>query len=283
MKKYLTMAILKQFDPLIIEEVEESCFSCSHHSHSYYEMVYIDSGKGKHLFNDDVVPYEMGNLFLIAPGDYHSFQIDEPTHFIYIKFTESYFESKQHLAPDEFRVGSPEILMEMKWLKEVKICIKPPCDSILRSTVHNLMGYASSLDVSNSPIVYYQLLSIFGMIREILRERNLNPSINGVNFEKLLSYLHENIYDRNKLGVSTVANKFNISTTYFSNYFKRHFNVSYQSYLDQYRVSLIKKRLAVGGVKLKEIALEFGFTDTSHLTKTFKKVTGLTPKQYNGH
>ncbi len=251
------MAILKQFDPLIIEEVEETSYSCSHHSHSYYEMVYINAGRGDHLFNEDLVSYETGDMFLLAPGDYHSFEIAEPTTFTYIKFTESYFESKQHLAPDEFRVGSPEILMEMKWLKEVKICIKSPCDKILLATVKNLVTYAQFKDVSNSPIVYYQLLSIFGMIREILRERA--PSGNGdtPNFEKLLSYLHENIYDRQKLTVREVAGRFNISPTYFSNYFRKHFDVSYQEYLDQYRISLVKKRLAVGGIKLKEIALEF--------------------------
>lgn len=275
------MKLLKQFDPLIIEDVEETTFSCSHHSHSYYELVYIHSGKGTHLFNTDSVPYENGDLFLIAPGDQHSFEIELPTHFTYIKFTDSYFESKKHLAPDEFQMGSPEILMEMKWLKEVKICIKAPCDKILRSTVNNLIEYHKAKNVVSSPIVYYQLLSIFGMIKEILRDRNTNMSKDEINFEKLISYLHENIYDREKLSVKSVAEKFNISTTYFSNYFKRHFDISYQEYLDKYRVSLIEKRLTIGGLKIKEIASEFGFTDASHLSKTFKRITGKTPKGYN--
>lgn len=273
------MKLLKQFDPLIIEDVEETTFSCSHHSHSYYELVYIQSGKGTHLFNNDLVPYEKGDLFLIAPGDQHSFEIKGSTHFTYIKFTDSYFESKKHLAPDEFQMGSPEILMEMKWLKEVKICIKAPCDKILQSTINNLIEYHKAKDVTNSPIVYYQLLSIFGMIKEILRERNI--SRDEINFEKLISYLHENIYDREKLAVKSVAEKFNISGTYFSNYFKRHFDISYQAYLDKYRISLIEKRLTIGGLKIKEIANEFGFTDASHLSKTFRRITGKSIKEYS--
>lgn len=272
--------VLKQFDPLIIEEIKETSFSCYHHSHSYYEIVYIHSGEGKHRFNEDLVSYQKGDLFLIAPGDQHSFEIKEPTHFIYIKFTDFYFESKRHLSPDEFRIGSPEILMEMKWLKEVKICIKSPCNRILRSTMDNLVEYGKFKDVSNSPIVYYQLLSVFGMIREILRERNVNVTGNTLNHEQLVSYIHENIYERENLQVKHIAEKFNISPSYFSNFFKRHFNSSYQEYLDEYRISLVKKRLDIGGMKLKEIASEFGFTDTSHLAKTFKRVTGFSPKQY---
>jgi AraC-type DNA-binding domain-containing proteins len=274
------MKILKQFDPLVIEDVQETSFSCSHHSHTYYELVYIQSGKGKHLFNDTRVTYSDGDLFLLAPSDEHSFEIDEPTHFTYIKFTESYFESKKHLAPDEFRIGSPEFLMQMKWLKEVKICIEDPCKTILKNTINNIVKYDLSKSVSSSPIIYYQLLSVFGIIREVLKDRNISQNKLELNFEKLLSYIHENIYDRDKLLVKNVAEHFHISVSYFSNYFKRHFDIAYQEYLDNYRVTLIEKRLNVGGLKLKQIADEFGFTDVSHLSKTFRKVKGFAPKDY---
>ena len=45
-------------------------------------------------------------------------------------------------------------------------------------------------------------------------------------------------------------------------------------------MTLIEKRLLIGGLKLKQIALEFGFTDTSHLSKTFKRVKGIAPQKY---
>ncbi|WP_207536317.1 helix-turn-helix domain-containing protein [Desertivirga arenae] len=274
------MKVFRQFDPLLVDDVKETSFTCSHHSHTYYEIVYIHSGEGQHLFNNDKVAYTAGDLFLIAPGDQHSFQIQEPTHFTYIKFTEAYFESKKHLSPDEFKVGSPEILMEMKWLKDVKIELYEPCREILHATINNIILYSSYRELASSPIVYYQLLSIFGIIREVLKSRNNNVNKAELNFEKLLSYLHENIYDREKLLVRNVSAYFHISVTYFSNYFKRNFGISYQDYLDNYRVMLIEKRLAVGGLKLKEIAREFGFTDVSHLSKAFKRVKGVTPKKY---
>lgn len=274
------MKILNQFDPLVIEDVHEELFSCEHHSHTYYELVYIHSGTGEHYLNDDIIAYEPGDLFLVSPGEHHSFQLESKTHFTYIKFTEGYFESKKHLAPDEFKIGSPEFLMEMKWLKEVKIVINHPCNEILKATINNLIAYSKHLNISSSPIAYYQLLSIFGMIKEILKERNINLHKETFNFEKLISFIHENIYNREKLTIKEISAFFNISPTYFSNYFKRHFGLSYQEYLDNYRVTLIEKRLSIGGLKLKQIADEFGFTDVSHLSKTFKKVKGHTPKNY---
>lgn len=274
------MNVLSQFDPLVIEEVREANFSCSRHSHTYYELVYIGEGTGNHLLNDHVISYRNGDLFLVAPGELHSFEIHSETHFIYIKFTEGYFESKRHLAPDEFKVGSPELLMEMKWLKEVKIVLNEPCNHILRSTIENLLLYSRYHVVSSSPIAYYQLLSIFGMIKEILRDRNSAMHKEELNYEKLISYIHEHIYSREKLLIRNLAEHFNIAPSYFSNYFKRHFGSSYQLYLDSYRIALVEKRLRVGGLKTKQIAEEFGFTDVSHLSKIFKKIKGVTPKAY---
>lgn len=97
------------------------------------------------------------------------------------------------------------------------------------------------------------------------------------NNEQILSYIHENIYSREKITVKAIASHFNISLKYFSNYFKRSFGVAYQEYLDSYRIKLIEKRLEIGGLKLKQIAQEFGFTDVSHLSKVFKKLTGASP------
>ncbi|NAW51378.1 AraC family transcriptional regulator [Elizabethkingia argentiflava] len=96
----------------------------------------------------------------------------------------------------------------------------------------------------------------------------------------MISFIHENIYNREKLKVKEVSAHFNISPTYFSNYFKPHFGISYQEYLDNYRIALIEKRLSIGGLKLRQIASEFGFTDVSHLSKTFRKIKGKTPKKY---
>jgi AraC-like DNA-binding protein len=69
-----------------------------------------------------------------------------------------------------------------------------------------------------------------------------------------------------------------ISTSRF--YFKRSFGVAYQEYLDSYRIKLIEKRLEIGGLKLKQIAQEFGFTDVSHLSKVFRKLTEASPCDY---
>jgi AraC-like DNA-binding protein len=52
------------------------------------------------------------------------------------------------------------------------------------------------------------------------------------------------------------------------------------AYLTQVRINHAKKRLAQGA-PIAEVALDTGFTDQSHLTRHFKRITGLTPGRYS--
>jgi cupin superfamily acireductone dioxygenase involved in methionine salvage len=92
------MTTLKQLDPLIINSYVTDVFPYPPHSHTYYELIYIFKGLGSHFLNHIQFKYTSGDLFLIAPDDSHHFQIEQPTHFVIVKFTEQLFDKNpQHL------------------------------------------------------------------------------------------------------------------------------------------------------------------------------------------
>ncbi|OQA84934.1 MAG: DNA-binding transcriptional regulator AraC [Lentisphaerae bacterium ADurb.Bin242] len=71
-----------------------------------------------------------------------------------------------------------------------------------------------------------------------------------------------------------------ISISYFRILFRQVFRRPFASYELQYRLNgaandILKSRLTV-----KDAAYEWGFFDTSHFTRTFKKVYGIPPGQY---
>ena len=96
----------------------------------------------------------------------------------------------------------------------------------------------------------------------------------------LLGYIHEHIYAPEALRVEKLAAYFNISQTYVSQFFKRETGESLQEYINSYRLALIESRLRHTNQRLGEIAAQFGFTDSSHLNKTFRKARGLTPSKF---
>lgn len=261
----------KQFHSLEIDSFKATKYPFPKHGHTYFEMVYIFEGSGNHHLNQLIFPYQAGDLFLISPEDEHYFDIKEITKFAFIKFNDSFFETNKHLTPDSMCNNAPTVIMRNALLKEIKLDFDEPCKTILRKTVENILDYNTICNVTTSPIVFYQVLSLFGLITEALAK--INGYIdNGQAVQKdLISYIHQNIYQPEAIRIKTIASYFNIAPTYFSAYFKRNFEISYREYIDNYRIALIEKRMTSGQSTIKQIAYEFGFTDESHLSHYFKK------------
>jgi AraC-like DNA-binding protein len=270
----------KQFEPLVITVFEEGEFHLPVHSHTHYEIIYIIKGSGTHLINTNRLPYKSGDLFVISPDDVHHFEIKKFTRFVFINFTDSYFSSKNHLAPDEFLRTQPEAIMRNKLLKEVGLVLDEPCKTILRNTIENIVAYNCRKDVSSSPIIYYQILSILGLIKEALAKLGQKAGNGPADKEALISYINQHIYEPEKIQVKSIAGHFNIAGNYFGAYFKRNFEISYRDYINQYRTKLIERRIMSGQLTLKQIAGEFGFTDESHLSNYFKNRNQTTPTFY---
>ncbi|SFT14432.1 AraC family transcriptional regulator [Sphingobacterium wenxiniae] len=270
-----------QFEQLVIHDYEEKTFHLPVHSHTYYELVYIRKGKGIHLLNSSRLPYKRGDIFIISPEDKHYFEIAESTHFTFIKFTDDYFSGhKIYYQADAFISLTPENIMRNKLLKEVKLKMDEPCISILKNTIENIVAYNCRKDIAQSPLMFYQILSIFGLIKEAAAKLNIRIDNGQPEKEELISYIHQHIYEPSLIQIKSIAVHFAISPTYFSDYFKKKFGISYRDYINSYRTKLIEKRLSVPSLTMKEIANEFGFSDVSHLNRSFKKNNGVNPSAF---
>lgn len=265
---------------MVIRDFEEYIYHLPEHSHTYYELIYIYSGCGIHILNDNSFPYQAGDLYLISPEDRHHFQIEAITRFVMIKFTDSYFKHQNHISFDKSFAIVPEAIMRQKLLKEVKLKFEEPYKTLLHQAINDIVFYNEFKPLSSSSYIYQVLLSIFGIIKEVIIKLE-EPIFKGnPNKAELISYIHEHIYTPKKCEVKNIAGHFNISANYFGDYFKRNFEINYRDYLNQYRIKLIEKRINSGHVNMKQIAVEFGFSDESHLSNYFKNHHALRPSVY---
>lgn len=80
--------------------------------------------------------------------------------------------------------------------------------------------------------------------------------------------------------VAEIADDLNISAVRLSRGFRRWKGQSIGSYRRQLRVEHVARRLADSDDRLADLAAEAGFSDQSHMTRIFKRATGLTPHRY---
>lgn len=67
---------------------------------------------------------------------------------------------------------------------------------------------------------------------------------------------------------------------HISREFHRHFKCTISEYLRRVRIARAQSLLALRNMELAEIALACGFSDQSHFTNEFRKITGVPPRRY---
>ena len=92
--------------------------------------------------------------------------------------------------------------------------------------------------------------------------------------EALLEYIELNIYDPKSVSQKEIARYFHYSPNYIGILFKKNIGTSLKKYIQDYRFNLLKQRLKHGHQSTKQLSLDFGFTDESHLHKFVKTQSG---------
>lgn len=93
----------------------------------------------------------------------------------------------------------------------------------------------------------------------------------------VVEYIHEHLNQNLKLvEIAAIAQT---SPYHFLRLFKQKIGVTPHQYILQQRIERAKILLQHRELSLAEIAFHCGFCDQSHLTRSFKRIVGVTPKQ----
>ena len=104
-----------------------------------------------------------------------------------------------------------------------------------------------------------------------------NRTLSDPRLQQAIEYIHAHL--NRDLSLVEIARVTNISPTYFASLFKRATGIAPHKYVIQQRVKRAKLLLLKTDLAIADIALQVGFSNQSHLTRHFKRLTGMTPKQ----
>ena len=271
------MEIRNLHQPFELDLLEIQEYEIREHKNTFFEMVFVLEGKGTQIINNHRLPYSRDKLFLIFPQDKHGFEVAETTKFLFIRFNDSYLktQSKEWIQKLEFIFHNHNHLPGciLKTITD-KPLVRALVEALIREHINQQ---------PQQPEVVKQLINMVITIaaRNILL---IQPVVvdksKTTNTLQLLNYIHQYIYEPEKLKAEKIAHQFNISPTYISEYFKTQTGQSLQEYITAYKIKLIETRLKFTDMKINEIVYEFGFSDASHLNRLFKKHTGVSPSEY---
>lgn len=91
-------------------------------------------------------------------------------------------------------------------------------------------------------------------------------------------FIREN-YKR-EVSLGEIAEACGVTPEYLSTLFCREMDVNFTAFLQNFRISMAKRMLALGNRRIGQIAEEVGFRDQKYFVKVFKKICGVTPSEY---
>lgn len=264
-----------------IDIVELSNWGKREHKHSFFEIVYIEEGSGYQCINQHVFQYQKGNIFLLPPLDCHSFQIDLPTRFYFIRFTNHYFLKQDGLT--DYQAWFDRIAYILANYNRVPgdiISSKRERNFIIQNIQSIHQEYLHP-DGYSDAIIMGALASILNILARSIEKKYVGQA-NEIDsrFGEILRYIHTHLDESEKLRVPTLAERFHISKSYFSEYFKKQAGIPLADYILKSKLRIVETKVLHTDLSLKEIAFQLNFTDSSHLARSFKKVYGMTVSQF---
>ena len=82
------------------------------------------------------------------------------------------------------------------------------------------------------------------------------------------------------LGLKTLAAQLSVNPSYLSTLFKKETGSTLTEYVNQKRIEHAVFLLNTSNMQIQMIAQYSGIADVNYFTKTFKKIIGITPKEY---
>ncbi|WP_405604705.1 AraC family transcriptional regulator [Polaribacter sp. Asnod1-A03] len=278
------MNVIEAYKPFEIQEIELTEWKQRPVKNNFFEVVLIKKGKGTQCINYNESLYKKGSIYLLPPLKCHSFTIEKTTKFVFLKFTDSFFKSATKINIDR-----------NEWFKEASYILSNynqlPGDIIknemdrnhLSNLIEMILQESRNYDISSVNLVTSLMTSVLELLIRNIKKSSyfeILKDSNNDRITKMLTYINENIDKTELLKVENLANVFMMSPTYVSEFFKKQVQMSLREYIIKAKLKLVEIRLLNSDFTLTQIADELGFTDVSHLSKTFKRYVGKSIRDF---
>lgn len=230
-----------------------------------YILIYCEKGSGWIEYDNEVYHLNRYNTFILPANQPHSYGSDakDPWSIYWMHFT-----------------GSNASMFSLIFGKIIDTSESHNSRNIDRIQLfeeifQNLeMGYSFEILEYTSFCLMYFLASLkyLDQYREIKTIKELDI------IQKSILFMKNNL--EKKLTLEEIAHSVGYSVSHFSNYFMSKTTFPPIDYYNQLKIQKACSYLQFSNLKIKEIAYKLGYYDPFHFSKSFKKETDLTPKEY---
>ena len=123
---------------------------------------------------------------------------------------------------------------------------------------------------------------LLDMVLRFINEIEVGPfikhSINSIIIRRCIQQINTRYADR--LTLEEMASSLSFSTDYFSRIFRQETGIPFSQYVNHVRIEKAKELIRRSDLRLTDISQMTGFNDQSYFTKVFRRMEGVSPREY---
>lgn len=232
----------------------------------HYIIHYITGGKGTYSINNITYKLEKGWGFLIPPNTVINYQADmeDPWSYCWVGF---------HGLKAEV------------YLKRANISGEKPVfeynrDSALRDCINQMIETKELKKSSDIKLLslLYSFLALLVEASGTTADPDTGETRKEQYVKKAIDYIKINYTQ--KISINEVACGIGIDRSYLFSLFKEFLNMSPQEFLIKFRMDKACELMKNNSLSIGEISRSIGYEDQLLFSKTFKRLRGLSPKEY---
>lgn len=271
---------IKQKSSINVGVYKDAYFRRGWHYHPEFELLLITNGYGTRMVGDHFEQFKKGDLVLLGANLPHAWVSDpyfleednvEACESIYIQFRKSVFGT--HF------IDIPE-------LNGIRVVLAKAQQGIKVSGIHEeeikdrMMAISEQAPLEQLLNLIRLLDLIFNSEYEVLASRNYMQQ--GIFKSKKMTEIHNYMIQnfKNEISINSCAEHIGMTTTSFCRFFKKQTNVTFSVYLNYLRINFAQKLIRNSDLPMKEIAYQCGYESVVYFNQKFKKLTGLSPREY---
>lgn len=244
------------------------------HRINFFMLILIEQGTGYHMVDFVKHPFAPGSLIFIQREQVHCFDFSNHPQGKVLIFTQAFLDqvhSNMHLpnyTPTHLNSHhSPLFTLDEESYRRVVTLIK---EIMVEQT-----------DQHQEPLIVMYLFSALALQLRKQNRDTQNSKLSQEQSKKLDQFfsLLQHHYLQNR-DATWYANQINITYKTLNQVCKSSTGLTAKQMVDAFVILEIKRQLVIRKVSSQQIAYEFGFDDASNFVKYFKKMTNLTPSQF---
>lgn len=257
------------------------------HKHEFIEVVYVVSGRAKHIIDGKEYHVKAGDISVINRMEEHCFCADEKSDEEFstydLMFTPDFLNDTL-LDGEDFSTLSKSFLFyslfpdKNGYIKRLNL-IKN-CNFEFGSIFDKIYN-----EYKNCPTGYINLIRVYTaeLIIKLFRKMESSETTKLSGSQKdivnsVIDYIKVN-YNIN-IKMEDISQKLFFNKNYIGKIFKQETGMPVSEFLREIRINEICRQLIDTDSKVCDIAARCGYNDMKSFYSAFKKHTGLTPKEY---